>query len=164
MDGHRLQFAPDRSVDDRVTDDDGRATDQLGVDADAGFDSLAEPLFERRLERRKLAVRDRERARYVRTRNTVGIVLERIEDLPDLGQQADAVGLTSTRTKLRPSAFSLSPQIERNSASLSPADSLGLSSAACTLGSATTALANLSISAQTGNALVSLASENAACA
>src|SRR4029450_4810364 len=70
----------------------------------------------------------------------------------------------STRTKLRPIVSSLSPTIESSSASLSPAVSLGLSSAARMRGSATTPLTTRSICDHTGSALASLAILKAASA
>src|SRR6267154_4541570 len=83
MGRHRLQFAPHRSVDDGVADDDSRAADQIGVHAHGCLDLLAKPLFKRGFERRKLAVGDWKRTRDVSARDAIGGVLQRIENLMD---------------------------------------------------------------------------------
>src|SRR5215831_4942845 len=48
--GHRLQFAPDRRVDDRIADDDLGSADELGIDADRRLDFLSEAPLERRFK------------------------------------------------------------------------------------------------------------------
>src|SRR5207237_9023840 len=87
-----VQFALHRAVDHRVADRNSGAADQLRVDGDRGFDLLAEAPLERSLEPAERALVDGESARYLRPRHTIRGVLERVEELPDLRQQADARG------------------------------------------------------------------------
>src|SRR6266446_1659537 len=88
-----VQFALHRAVDHGVADSDPGAADQLRVDADRGLDLLAETPLQRGLEPIKRAIIDREGARYLRARYAVRGVLQSVEELPDVRQQADAVGL-----------------------------------------------------------------------
>src|SRR5207253_10530540 len=88
-----VQFALHRAVDHRVADSDPGATDQLRIDADRGLDLLAETPLQRGLEPIKRAIIDREGARYLRPRYAVRGILQSIEELSDLRQQADALSL-----------------------------------------------------------------------
>src|SRR2546425_6535633 len=87
-----VQFALHRAVDHRVADSDPGAADQLRVDSDRGFDLLAEAPLQRDLEPAERALIDGESTRYLRPRHAIRGVLESVEELPDLRQQADALG------------------------------------------------------------------------
>ena len=129
-----------RAVDHLVADRDARAADQRRIDDDRGLDPCGRTAFPaRRSGSASCAVGQRKaRSRSAPSPRLPPRPCSSTNCVRICGSSATRSASISTRTKLRCSASSLSPQIDSNSADLSAAVSRGLSSAAATCASVTT--------------------------